>query len=524
MLEPPLPAEEQHRLHVLLGLNLLDTAPEERFDRITRMAARLFGVPIALVGLVDAERQWFKSRVGLPEQELPRQATFCAHAILQDAILVIEDALADARFAGNPFVASGRVRFYAGVAVAAPDGSKVGTLCLIDSAPRSFDEEERTLLGDLAAIVAHELAADALRRALQQQRDSEAWLRALLDNLPEGVLVLDETAAVLSANAAAGVLFGASAQALAGRGAQSFAVEDITALLAGLPDGEVRTRQLTGRRVDGASFPLEVTVNAMTLGGRRRYGAIVRDVALRLEQSWRMRAAGERRHKTFTLAAHELRTPLASIIGFSELLVKRDFDAPTARELLGIINTQAGAMATVINQVFDLARVEAGGRRALQIRAEPLGDILVQALGSIAPLGQNARIVLALDPGLPPVAADCHRMSMALANVLTNSLAYSGPGTVVTVRAWVAQAPAAPAVLVQVADSGPGMDPDEQERLFEAFHRGPNAGAIPGHGLGMAIFKEIVDAHNAGVDVASAPGSGTTITVHLPIAGEAADG
>ncbi|MFC5510079.1 ATP-binding protein [Massilia jejuensis] len=521
---PPLPPDEERRLQALRTLNLLDTAPEERFDRVTRLAADLFGVPVAMVGLVDARREWFKSRVGGLGPELPRALSLSAHAIVDDAGMVVEDALADERFAAHPLVTGEPgIRFYAAAPLAAPDGSKVGTLCLIDRAPRRFDARQRALLRDLAAIVAREFAADELQGALARERESAAGLRALIDQLPEGVLVLDENAVVLSANRAAGALFGAEPDALGGRGVESLAADADSVRLAGQAEDAVVTRQLSGRRVDGSIFSLDLTARAVVLDGRRRYAAIVRDAAAPPEHALGPRAASERRHKTFTLASHELRTPLASIIGFTELLLKREFDAPTARELVEIVHAQAATLTTVLNQIFDLARIEAGGRRALHIAPESVNAVLLQAMGSIEALGQNARVVLAVDPGLPPVAADAHRLAMAFSNVLSNSLRYSDEGSPVTVRAWSEAAPAPGAVLVRVSDQGTGMSQEERERLFESFYRGAGARGTVGTGLGMAIFKEIIDLHEAGVEVASSPGKGTSVTVRLPIAGEVTD-
>ena len=154
----PLPADEDRRLDALRALKLLDTAAEDRFDRITRLATQLFDVPIALISLVDAQRQWFKSRAGLEAQETPREVSFCAHAILLAQALVVPDALLDARFADNPLVtAAPRVRFYAGHRIRAPDGSPVGTLCLIDHRPRNLGGSELQALGDLAALAELEL-------------------------------------------------------------------------------------------------------------------------------------------------------------------------------------------------------------------------------------------------------------------------------------------------------------------------------------------------------------------------------
>ncbi len=155
-----IPRDEAKRLKALRMLGVLDTPAEERFDRLTRLARRSFGVPIALVSLIDANRQWFKSRQGLEATETPRDISFCGHAILGSDTLVIPDAHADERFADNPLVtAEPCIRFYAGRPISAPDGCKIGTLCLIDSEPRSFTDEDLELLDDLAEMVEDELTA-----------------------------------------------------------------------------------------------------------------------------------------------------------------------------------------------------------------------------------------------------------------------------------------------------------------------------------------------------------------------------
>ncbi len=160
MIRPADPPDEPRRLAALRELEILDTPPEERFDRFTRLARRMFGVPIALVSLVDARRQWFKSRQGLTATETPRDISFCGHAILGEDVLVVADARRDERFADNPLVSGDpNIRFYAGYPLEAHDGSKLGTLCLIDRQPRDFAEEDRVLLQDLGQMVEAELAA-----------------------------------------------------------------------------------------------------------------------------------------------------------------------------------------------------------------------------------------------------------------------------------------------------------------------------------------------------------------------------
>lgn len=163
MFEPPAPEDEDRRIQTLRSLCVLDTQAEERFDRITRLASRLFDVPIALVSLVDTDRQWFKSRQGLDATETPRAVSFCGHAILRGEAMVVPDAAHDERFADNPLVTGEpNIRFYAGCPVQAPDGQRMGTLCIIDREPRELPESDRQALADLARMVETELSSLAL--------------------------------------------------------------------------------------------------------------------------------------------------------------------------------------------------------------------------------------------------------------------------------------------------------------------------------------------------------------------------
>lgn len=156
----------------LRELEVLDTPPEERFDRVTRLAQQLFGVQMAFVSLVDADRLYLKSHQGTTLTQAPRDGMFCAVAIERPETLVVPDAGLDPRFAGRPFVTGDpRIRFYAGRPLSAAGGERVGTLCLMDRRPREFTAEDEALLSDLAAWVEKELAADAeLGRAAEVQR------------------------------------------------------------------------------------------------------------------------------------------------------------------------------------------------------------------------------------------------------------------------------------------------------------------------------------------------------------------
>ncbi|TVP87684.1 MAG: EAL domain-containing protein [Pseudomonadaceae bacterium] len=188
----PPPKDEALRLHALRKTGLLDSAPEVRFDRITRLAAQFFRVETCLVSLVDSERQWFKSRVGLQVDETHRDHSFCAHTILGDHILEIPDARNDPRFADNPLVTGPpHIRFYAGAPLITRSGYRLGSLCLIDPAPRQLSSLQHAALRDFADCIEHEI--ETVQQADMQRRLNATMARtnAMLSTLPDMVFVVN---------------------------------------------------------------------------------------------------------------------------------------------------------------------------------------------------------------------------------------------------------------------------------------------------------------------------------------------
>ena len=195
VITPPFPVDEPQRLIALKRYDLLDTPPEQAFDRITRLAAGVLGMPISLIALIDESRQWFKSRHGLDAPWTRREVAFCSYTILDTEPLVVPDATTDNRFAANPLVTGDpNIRFYAGAPLVTPEGHVLGTVCVIDRLPHPvFSDEQRRFLQDLAELVMAEIEGRSAILALQQMvREHQETERRLHRSLAETQTLLRE--------------------------------------------------------------------------------------------------------------------------------------------------------------------------------------------------------------------------------------------------------------------------------------------------------------------------------------------
>ena len=213
---------EAPRLRTLERYDVLEAPPTDAFDRITRLATRLFGVPIAMINFIDQEHQWCLSAHGLAPGRADREVSFCARAIQQRDVMVVPDAREDPRFADNPFVTGEpHIRFYAGAPLTAPNGYRLGTLCLIDDAPRSFSDEDRDTLTDLAGVVMDELTlrhyASDLDASRQAHRETSEQRRRILESITDAFMALDEDWTLTYVNAQAEALLERPREELVGR-------------------------------------------------------------------------------------------------------------------------------------------------------------------------------------------------------------------------------------------------------------------------------------------------------------------
>ena len=218
-----------------------------------------------------------------------------------------------------------------------------------------------------------------------------------------------------------------------------------------------------------------------------------------------------------TTAAHELRTPMVSVFGFTELLLRRPVPEERRRDMLETIHRQASLLINMVNELLDLARIEARQGKDLKREACRLDSLVTQAVGPLVVAGGSHHFELDIVHGREMLWVDPEKTHRALVNVLSNAVKYSPEGGAIHVRTFDGLVRGAPAVGVQVTDSGIGMTTEQLTRVCERFYRADPSGNIPGTGLGMSLVKEIVELQGGRVDLASQPGRGTSVTLWLPL-------
>ena len=531
----PLPPNEPGRMAALHALQLLDTHPNDRIDRIARLAARIFNCPIALVSLVDTDRQWFKACIGLDSQETPRSISFCAHAILDEGPLVIPDATQDVRFADNPLVVGEPgIRFYAGQPIAAPGGERIGTLCVIDQTPRSITDDELGVLAELAELVEFELDGVALRQAVECHREAERRLRAVMRGALDCIVTVNHEWRIVEINPATEQAFGYSQGEAVGRplaslvplrdgsrgdGARLHPERDRYEL-AGALDQRIEAE---GIHASGRRFPVELAIVGVEGARPPMFTAFLRDVTDRRAREDELRRAKESAQRAsdaksefLSHLSHEMRTPLNSIMGFAQLLEGADLE-PDDRDCLDHIASAGKHLLELISDVLDISRIEAG---KLPLSVDPVAplEVIEESLNLVHPLGLERGISFQHEVGVTEstyILTDRQRLRQILINLLTNAVIHSGGGGQVVMRCTET----ADRVRLAVRDDGPGIPAESQARLFRPFERLETSAGTEGAGLGLALTKGLVEAMGGTVGVISEPGNGSEFWVELPRAG-----
>ena len=380
-----------------------------------------------------------------------------------------------------------------------------------------FVSDDLTLLADLGSLTAHAIEREEMliglgeaRREAEESRTiraSEARFRALLEADPNAILALDEETKVTWATRLAGELFGAPVDRLIGVSLSELVAlpREETSTSAG--DRPVFRAETTGRRIDGTHFPAEMARSSFELDGRPFQVAVISDV------SWR-HEADQIRDRFLGVLSHELRTPVTSIYGGTQLLLGRGarLDPETRNELLVSVAAEAERLQRMIENLVAMARIERGGDFG-GVRPVLLDRIIKQLVEREKALWPEVTIRLVPNGPVQMVAADEEYLAQIMRNLLSNAAKYSGPGSTVEVSLEDAENE----VLVRVRDDGPGIAEDDADRLFGLYFRSAAAAATaPGAGIGLFVCRELVATMGGRIWARPLPDKGSEFGFSIP--------
>lgn len=541
----PIPPNETERLAALRRYDLLDTPPETEFDDFTKLASLICGTPIALISLVDQDRQWFKSRVGMDAHETPRAVAFCAHAIKGNELLEIPNAPDDERFCDNPLVAGNpNIRFYAGMPLTTPDGFNIGTLCVIDKIPRKLTPEQRdameTLGRQLTAKMEQRLLNQKLEQAVKERTEElqnhQGFMHQLVENLSEGVVACDAAGKLTFFNKAAREWHGTDLREIPPEFRQKvldlYEIDGVTPLPT---DSLPLLRLLRGERVRNAELSIvrKGTEPRLLLASGeilydtdgRKAGAVVvlHDITQHRKAEQQIMRV-QRLESIGTLAggvAHDLNNTLAPILMVTALLRKR---YPDSKEMIDEVEASAKRGADMVQQLLTFAKGADGAR--LFIEPRHLLKEMEKIIKDTFP--KSIHLKTSYGKSLHSILGDATQLFQVLLNLCVNARDAMPKGGTLTLKAETMEIAARQAgefpeakpgryVVWQVTDTGMGIPPENLERIFEPFFstKGPDKGT----GLGLSTVMGIIKSHEGFIRVISKMGQGSTFSIYLPFAG-----
>jgi len=521
------------RLAALNRLEILDSAPEASFDSLVGLTAQIFDAPMAAISLLDADRQWFKARVGLDLSQTDICLSFCLHAVVAgEKLMEVRDTRLDPRTADNPLVTGEMgLRYYAGAVIHAPTGEAIGALCILDTRPRRpMSEARRTQLRTLADGVEDALR---LRLELTLHRETEARLiqseasyRMLSDHCHDILVRADRDGRISYASPSTRAL-GYAPEEVVGRCFTDFvAPQDRVAVLAALarlfdssPSDEVMQAPYPVLTSAGDTVWLEGASSLVrdSEGRATEVVSVYRDVTAQRALQKRLEAAVEAKAAFLANMSHELRTPLTSILGFSALLAKTPGLPHAAGAHVTRITTAGTALLALINDILDVSKLEAG-QIELELEtthipalAEEVRDIL-----SVQASVKGVALQISDDLRCPDRQVDSLRLRQVLLNLAGNAVKFTDQGAVSIRLAEVGDE--GDRLRIEVIDSGPGIAEAHRKRLFQRFVQADSSVTRKhgGSGLGLAISRELVELMGGEIGAENRDQPGACFWIEIP--------
>lgn len=520
----PIPLNEPSRLLALQSYEIMDSGQELRYDDITLLASRICRTPMALITLINEDRQWFKSKVGLAGTETPRELAFCAHAIVEpDKVLTVVDARVDDRFSANPVVTGApHVRFYAGAPLVSADGHALGTLCVIDREPRHLEPEQKDALLALSrqvmALLEERRTSAALRGAMQALTRSEALFREAYENAPIGIALVSPEGEWLRVNQSLCDMLGYPAGDLTRTTFQAIThpedLESDLLLVRRMLTREIRTYQMEKRYLHRTGHAVWAHLSVSLVWDKQKPLYFISQI-----QDITERKNIERGKSEFlTMVSHELRTPVTALRGALGILAAGAAGElpPKAQALTALADRNADRLHRLVNDILDIEKIESGAFAYRRTDLD-LNQLVTQAAVELRPYADQYQVKIDVRSDLPRafLHADADRLMQVLANLISNAVKHSPAGGTIDVHVTRTDA----SIRVNITDHGDGIPEEFRPHLFEKFAQAnwTATNRKGGSGLGLNISRAIIQHHGGVLAFDTELGVGSTFYFELPI-------
>lgn len=538
----PIPENEKERLAAIQKYHILDTEDEQDFDDIVQLVTQLCNTPMGLITLVDEKRQWFKARAGMTLRETDRSLSFCSHAIHEEDVMIVSDALLDYRFSDNPLVTGDpNIRFYAGMPLVTADGYKLGTISVLDKVPRQLNEQQLNCLRILGKQVVNLLnlrynilmlkesnkKIESLERKKAEVsiRHAEERYRNIFENAVEGIFQANHKWRLITVNPSMAKMFDYSSPSK-----MISSVRDFSKQL--YPNPKERALLLKKLTSEGAANGIEIKIkkkDKKTLwaisnihsvennDGENYFEGTLEDITNRKKAEEKLKAQYEELQKTnyeldrFVYSvSHDLRAPLTSMLGLINISELEDLSA-THRQYLDMMRSCINRLDYFIKDILNYSQNTRTDILCEKINFYKIIEETKTALRHI-PEAEHLTINLEIEDGIP-FCSDSSRIKVLLHNLISNAIKYQDMNKKFSMLFLRIETSEEKCTIIS-KDNGIGIHQKHIDKIFNLFYRASHHSK--GSGLGLYITKETVDKLSGQIKVESELGKFTTFEIEIP--------
>ncbi len=537
---------EIERLKSLLSYNIIDTLKEKEFDKLAQLASIICETPIALISLIDDKRQWFKAKIGIEAEEMPKELTFCQYTIEKEELWEVEDTTKNELLKDNPNVtAENGIRYYAGLPLQCSLGYNIGTLCVADLKPKKISDKEKFALEIISEQIMilleakkrndqliNELKELVKLKELESQKiieKSSEEIKMFYDSISNsnGIIEMDAFGKIINSNQLIVELLGISSNNLINQPISTFFDLELNeATISRLLDTKNHILKFN-KNPDSDKWIQANFIKIENIeGGIEKLILVCQDITNRIHGQQELENAknvsdylNKQKDQFIATVSHEIRTPINAILGFTDVLLEIEDDVNKV-DYLSSVKTAGLGLLHIVNDILDISKIEAG---MLQIDETPfqLNEVINNVISTLKLKAseKNIKLLYAIDSDVTNnLLGDKNRLNQILINIVGNAIKFTEKGKVELRVANQKTENNTIFIEFSIIDTGIGINQKKLQSIFDRFSQAEvsTSRKFGGTGLGLSISKELIDMQKGSISVQSTENVGTTFTFVIP--------